>query len=94
MKGKTNMGRLKSLVNPHSLPVTKQTAEWKVHLMILTRLLRWPFEVNKLPCPTPKKKKNPSSLSENLFKNQMRTTGKELNQNEISVICNKRRITI
>lgn len=93
MKGKTNMGRLKSLVNPHSLPVTKEKAEWKVHLMILTWLLRWPFGVNKLPRPTPKKK-NPSSLSENLFKNQMKTTGKELNKNEISVICNKRRITI
>ena len=98
MKGKTNMGRLKSLVSPHSLPVTKEKAEWKVHLMILTRLLRWPFGVNKLPCPTHThthtQKKNPSSLSENLFKNQMKTTGKELNQNEIAVICNKRRITI
>ena len=88
------MGRLKSLVNPHSSPVIKEKAEWKVHLMILTRLLRWPFAVNKLPCPIPKKKKKPSSLSENLFKNQMKTTGKELNQNEIFVICNKRRITI
>ena len=40
MKGKTNMGKLKSLVNPYSLPITKQKAEWKVHLMILTQLLR------------------------------------------------------
>lgn len=58
MKGKTNMGRLKkSLVNPHSLPVTKEKAEWKVRLMILTWLLRWPFGVNKLPRPHTKKKK-------------------------------------
>ena len=67
MKGKTNMGGLKSLINPHSLPVTKQKAEWKVHLMILTRLLRWPFGVNKLPCPTPKKKKKIPLLYQKIF---------------------------
>lgn len=57
MKGKTNMGRLKSLVNPHSLPVTKEKSwvEGTFNDSDLAAQMAF-FGVNKLPRPHTKKK--------------------------------------
>lgn len=88
MKRKTNMGRLKSWGNPHWSVSTK--GNW-VASAFKDWLLWWSLQFNKSSHPTPK---IPFYLSENILKKSNETTEKELNQTKISIVCNKRRITI